>query len=407
MLARAHAFWFELPKTPAIVERFRQAKARDFVPVFEEKYGLPLERFFLISLGLWSAFQNQANNSASPLLVESEQYLVPQFGKEETAKALQLLTQSPEALASDLMGKPRQNWAIDSSLLKARPVIEVFPGKYACPDIGSLHRYLTDGIYFLLQSAYPDELFRQLFGYLFEGYIDSLIGSFGVESDLLTRSFWRSPKFVGSNDQACDGLLYDSELALVMEYKARLLTTREKYAGIPEVTWKGIGDILAKNSSGGKKGAFQLASSIRRMLAQEPAVSGKTQFRPTGKTTIIPVLVTYEDAMNIGAIRKGVDEKMRDTLTKDKVDSSRVGPLLILTIYDVEVLEALTHKNQWVEIIGGYAKYVQEHMDDPIATLGVYLSKCSFKSEDPGTSCLARGFAKAMKFAEERLAEKL
>ena len=81
--------------------------------------------------------------------------------------------------------------------------------------------------------------------------------------------------------------------------------------------------------------------------------------------------------------------------------------MLILTIYDIEVLEALTHKNQWVEIIGGYAKYVQEHIDDPIATLGVYLSKFGFKSEDPGTSCLARGFAKAVKFAEERLAEKL
>jgi hypothetical protein len=94
-------------------------------------------------------------------------------------------------------------------------------------------------------------------------------------------------------------------------------------------------------------------------------------------------------------------------LTKEKVDQGRIGPLLILTIYDIEVLEALTHRNQWAEIIRGYAKYVQEHIDDPIATLGVYLSKCSFKSEDPGTSSLAKAFTKAMAFAQERLAEKL
>jgi hypothetical protein len=94
-------------------------------------------------------------------------------------------------------------------------------------------------------------------------------------------------------------------------------------------------------------------------------------------------------------------------LKKGQVDPSRIEPLLILTISDIEVLEAKTHKSRWTEIIGGYAKYVQEHVDDPIATLGVYLSKGSFESEEPGTSSLARSFAKAITFAQERLPEKL
>src|SRR5262249_41114904 len=154
--------------------------------------------------------------------------------------------------------------------------------------------------------------------------------------------------------QVCDGLLHDRDLAVLMEYKARLLTTREKYAGVPEATWNGIDDILAKHKSGGKKGAFQLARSIRRMLAGESVVSGQSQFRPSAKTTMIPVLVTYEDAVGLGAIRRRVDGKLRDTLKSEGVDPTAVGPLLILTIQDIESLEALAHRNQWADVVRGY-----------------------------------------------------
>jgi hypothetical protein len=407
ILARAHRFWFDLPKTPAIAERFRQCKAQDFAAVFETKHALSLERFYLIAVSLWSGFQNHANNSASPLLLESDQYLVPHFGKDDTARAMAILSQSPEQLACDLFRLPRQNWAVDSSPLKAKPVIEVFPGKYACPDIGNLHRYLADGIYFRLQDAYAGDRFRELFGYLFEAYIDNLIGQFGIESDVLTRTFWPAPKFIGTNDQACDCLLRDTDLVLMMEYKARLLTTREKYAGIPEVTWKGIEDIVAKNASGGKKGAFQLASSIRRILAGESVVSGKTEFQNANTETIIPVIVTYEDAIGLGSVRRWADGKLRDALTKAGVDPAKVGPLLILTTHDIELLEALSHKNQWSDMIRGYAKYVQDHPDDPIATFGVFLSKNTFQAEEPGTSLLAKAFADALKFAEQHLPERV
>jgi hypothetical protein len=194
---------------------------------------------------------------------------------------------------------------------------------------------------------------------------------------------------------------------MVIEYKARLLTTREKYAGIPEATWKGIEDIAAKNASGGKKGAFQLANSIKRMLTGESVVSSQREFCPTDKTAILPVLVAYEDAIGLGSIRRGVDGKMRDALKKERVDPARVGPLLILTINDIEVLEAFTHKNQWVDMIRGYAKYVQDHPDDPMATFGIFLSKNNFQPEDPGTSFVAKAFSNALKFAAQRLPERI
>jgi hypothetical protein len=160
---------------------------------------------------------------------------------------------------------------------------------------------------------------------------------------------------------------------------------------------------ISKNASGGKKGAFQLASSIGRMLKGEVVVSGQSEFCPTEKTAIIPMLVAYEDAIGLGAIRRCVDEKLRAALKKEAVDLARIGPLLILTAHDIEVLEALAHKSQSVEMIGGYAKYVQAHPDDPMATFGIFLSKSNFQSEDPGTSVLAKAFSRALKFAEQHL----
>jgi hypothetical protein len=337
-------------------------------------------------------------------LLESNQYLVPYFGKEDTGRALALLSQSPDQLTCDLFGKPRQNWAIDSSPLKAKPVVEVFPGKFACPDIGNLHRFLVDGIYFLLQDAYEKGRFSQLFGYAFEEYVHDVIRQFAHESDVLVRTFYPSPKFVGTNDEVCDSILHGGKLLVMMEYKARLLTTRQKYAGIPEATWDGIEDILAKDQTRGKKGAFQLAKSIRRLLALEAFVVGKSKpFTVTNGIQIIPVVVVYEEAVGLGAIRRWADTRMREALMKENVDLARVGPLLVLTIHDIELLEALAIKQGWSDIIDGYVKYVLDHSTDPMATFSIFVSKQSYRSEDPGSSFIAKRFASAVAFAESKV----
>jgi hypothetical protein len=402
---RAHQFWFEISRTQEIAKRFRLSGVPDIARAFESKYQLTLERFYFIALSLWCRFHNHANTNETPLLFETEQYLVPYFGKDDTARAMAILSQSPDRLSRDVLSTPRQNWAVDLSLLKARPIVEVFPGKYACPDLAILYRYLTEGVYFLLQDAYDLNRFRELFGHLFESYIGNLIHNFAVASDLLIRTFWPSPKFIGSTDQACDGLLYDRDLAVLMEYKASQLSTRERYAGIPEATWKGIESIVAKDASGGKKGAFQLARTIRRILQGEAVASGHSKFCATVTTSVVPVLVTYDEGLSLGAIRRWADGKMRQALKKEGINTSQVGPLLILTIHDIERLEALSIKNSWTEIISGYAKYVQDHPDDPMATFGIYLSKSNFQTEERGTSFLAKAFENAMEFAKKGVAD--
>jgi hypothetical protein len=69
--------------------------------------------------------------------------------------------------------------------------------------------------------------FGQLFGYIFEKYVTGFFRRFSYEGDALVRTFYAAPRFQGKQEEAGDGILTWSRSALVMEYKTRLLTTRE------------------------------------------------------------------------------------------------------------------------------------------------------------------------------------
>ena len=404
VLARAYMLWFELQKQPAVIKHFRKRKVPLFAAAFEAKYSLSFERFFLIAMSLWSHYHNLAAGKASAVLVESDQYLVPHFGRDDVFRAMLLLAQTPDVLAQNAAKAKKEQWIDDSSLLMAHPLIEVFPGKYACPDLCYLHRFLTERIYFLLKDAYSDNRFQELFGHVFDEYIGTVIGQFGIENDRF-RTYWRSPKFVRTTAEACDGLLCTDEVALVMENKARLLMLQEKYAGVPELTWRGIQDIVGKPGSdrSDPKGVFQLARNIARMLNGEEMHTGRARIRLTGTQRVIPALVAYEDAVSLGAVRRWADARLREGLKEYGIDPEKVGQLIILNTHDIERLEALTHKSEWVKMITGYADYAKAHPDDPIATFDVFSLKASLPSEDPGASFLAKTFSQAIAFTQASL----
>ena len=148
------------------------------------------------------------------------------------------VSQTPDQFGIRLLSEPRQNWALDCTSLRKYPLLEVFPGKHACLDLSILYRCLDDKIYFLLQDAYPDQKFGQLMGYVFEEYFFRLLRRFTYEGDILVRTFYANPRFEGTNDEAGDALIFDDQTTVVMELKARLLTTRERFGGFTEITLK-------------------------------------------------------------------------------------------------------------------------------------------------------------------------
>src|SRR5262249_38570096 len=226
IMARAQCFWFDLPGEDRVKAKFSEMGVKSFDTAFADKYNLTLRDFFLVLFTLYIHFYVHTEETGTPLLTEERVYLWPTFGEETVRRALALISQTPDELALKLFSTPRQNWATDYTPLRGTPVLQVFDGRHACPDLGLLHRCLTDKIYFLLQDAYPDKAFGQLFGYVFEAYINRLVRRFAYDGDVLIRQFYPAPYFRGTDQEAGDAILRWERTALVMEYKSRLLPTR-------------------------------------------------------------------------------------------------------------------------------------------------------------------------------------
>lgn len=401
ILARAQSFWFDLPAAATVQHRVREMGVKDFDGAFAEKYGLPLREFFLILLSLYSGFGGHSLQSRSPLLLDETTYLRPCFSEENIRRVLSAVSQTPDELALKLLSEARQNWAMDFTPLRGTPVIQVFPGKYACPDQGLLYRCLIDAIYFLLHKAYPDGKFSQLFGYVFEEYVHRLVREFSYEGELLVRTFYAAPKFRGTTDEAGDGLLHWDDTAVLMEYKARLLTTREKYGAIREVTLKGIDDILAKDKAGGNKGVMQLAKNLARLLKGERVVSGPSDgLDLSGCPHIFPAVVAYEESVAMEAVRQQADAKLRAALKKLGADPDRVAPLLVLCVDDVEVLESLARKYNPRQVIHDYVDYTRRNPKDRAGSFRSYVCNHGYgKDRSCGDSLVERVFHKAMEEA--------
>jgi hypothetical protein len=363
VLARAQCFWFDLPTAVAVRARFEALGVPPFDEAFAAKYGLPLREFFLILYTLHLGFEAHALRDRNPLLRDEAAYLWPMFDREHVRLVLSLVSQTPDNLALKLLSTPRQNWATDCTPLREHPVIQVFEGKHACPDRNLLHRCLTDKVYFLLQKAYTDKAFSQLFGYIFEEYVTRFFRRFSSESDALVRTFYAAPRFQGKQEEAGDGILSWSRAALVMEYKARLLTTREKYGGVTEALLGGVEDIIGKE--GTKKGVYQLARVIKRLLAGERVVAGSPKALDLKDCPRIhPVLVTYEEALGLESVRQQAEAKFTAALQVDDEKRKQVGRLLILTVEEVEILAGLALRHCLEDVVGDYADYVTANPKD-------------------------------------------
>ncbi len=382
MLARAQCFWFDLPADPAVRGRFEELGVPDLDAAFAARYGLPLREFFLIMFTVHLGFQAHALREGGPLLLDEAVCLWPSFGKGNVRRALSLLSQTPDDLALTLLSTPRQNWATDATPLREHPIIQVFEGKHACPDLHLLHRCLTEKVYFLLQKAYSDKAFAQLFGYVFQEYIHRLFRRFAYDGDLLVRQFYASPRFQGKQDEAGDGIVVWPQSALVMEYKARLLTTREKYGGVTEITLGGVEDIVGKE--GTKKGVYQLAKVIRRLLGGERVVAGSPKsLELKDCPRIHPVLVTYEEAVGLESVRQQAEAKLTAALQVDRAPRTQVGRLLILTIEEVEILESLALRHCPEDIIRDYAAYLTANPKDRAGSFRSFVCNSPYNQNPP------------------------
>jgi hypothetical protein len=213
-----------------------------------------------------------------------------------------------------------------------------------------------------------------------------------------------------------------------MEYKARLLTTRQKYAGVTEVLLGGIEDIIGKEKP--KKGVYQLATVIRRLLAGEKVVAGSHKpldlkekgvyqlatvirrllagekvvagshkpFDLKDCQRIHPVLVTYEKGLGLEAVRQQAEAKFTATLQIDEQKRKQVGRLLILTIEEVELLETLALRHSLEEVIRDYADHLTANLLGQASSFRSFICNGQYNHNPPrsGETMVGDCFRRAM-----------
>ncbi|MCA9076656.1 MAG: hypothetical protein KDA93_16650 [Planctomycetaceae bacterium] len=369
-IGRAFHLWEYSVSSPEFTNALATRRLPSFESAFTEKYGVPLGEFLRFCVTLYIRFFGTFLSSpTNPLLLEvATDEALMKFDDKVRGVSLELISQSCEELTIKLM-RSRHLWPSDVTPLRERPLIEVERGKYCCPDLGLLTRSCIERVFFLLQDAYPPSRFREVFGSLFEAYVNWLLSKV-VTVTGKGRILLEAPTFVGTADQAADGILYWVESAAVMEYKAGLLTTRQRYAGIPDELLKGIESKVATE----KKGISQLAKNIARMISGENVQVESETFDLSSCRVFYPILVCFDESLGIHAVTKLLQRRLDAELEKRQVPSDRVGPLMLLSIHDFENFVTAGASLSMEHILREYGAHLRSQPRDYTATFSGVLS---------------------------------
>lgn len=382
-IARGWTFWLESLADPDVRREFEKLNiGRDFEDVFARHYGISLREFLLITVGFY--FHFLSSTLKRPVAANLIDASVPSdglFSDADKSTALSLLARRIDEMPPFLLGAPRQSWAMDYAPLMAKPLLEVLESKYACPDLSHLLAFFVDGIYWLLNEAANNADWKKFFGSIYESYCNRLIGSFTVASESLVTTFYRSPKFRGTEDQVCDGLILWPSIAVLCEYKSSRFNSRQRSGVQMDETVAAIESSVGSD----KKGIGQLSKTISRILSGEKINARNSNVDIGTNQVLVPVVIWYEESAGNHAVRNFLQEGLTRRLKELRVDLSRVKPLVLFTTHDFEVFERLTHQIGAEQLMGDYVKFLERFPRDPTSMFHVYAyQKYSGRPWPPG-----------------------
>src|SRR4029453_12722288 len=208
------------------------------------------------------------------------------------------------------------------------------------PDLHMFRDFFIRGVFELLIDASPEV--KDVFGFVFEGYIERLITSFAPRTTLVNTYF--SPVwFVGEQEETCDGILAWNSIAVLMECKTNILTSRQRYAMLADETVKAIDAQLANFKKGGRKGVGQLGPNIARIIAGAKIHSQGQNIDLSTCRKLYPALIVSHEVLGHHAVRVHLQRRIVEWFEAEGIDRTRIGHVLLFTIRDMEMFELLAH----------------------------------------------------------------
>lgn len=385
IICRSICMWLDMQNDAVVQSKMaRIGLKKSLDQSFSDAHGLSLRDFMCILMTAYSACKMGASLDPPEIaLLEPAVISGMPYSLEKVGTAIALAGIAPDALAPALMAS-RESWATDFTVLRGKPLLEIFPDKYACADEGIFTLFFMDGIYDLLENILSKGTFRELFGTMFEQYINHLFESFLYSGTSLVRQFATSPKYAGENTQAADGIALLGRTIVLMEYKGGMLTKRQKYGTNVEETIKGLNGLLARFGDG-KKGVGQLVDNLERLLRGDKIHTDGNRIDIPADTVIIPTLVVYDDCLGIHAIRNHLDGILQSAVEERGLIKNRIGPLVVLTTRDVEGLQEFSTRRDVSAIISDYCEHLAKFPGDMAGSFHGFLLQ-GYRSVNPRES---------------------
>lgn len=232
-----------------------------------------------------------------------------------------------------MLNAPRPtDWRFDFVPFKAKPLIEVRPDKFLCPDIGFLIEKMHSGVYWSIFEGLTERERPRLFsawGVLFEEYVNWFLSDRRFATPLL---FYSSPKWPGGAE-CFDGAFIEDSRFLPMEYKGGFLKIEARYSGNPQAFESDLDLKIGE-------GCQQLARKIEALFNADPMKRKMLKDLPLDHVTrVIPVLVVQDHILRGPFINWRLNKIFNDRIDRTQLHSGvAVDPLNLVGIHELETM---------------------------------------------------------------------
>jgi hypothetical protein len=224
------------------------------------------------------------------------------------------------------------DWRFAFTPFRSKPLLEVVPNKFFCPELGFLVEKMHSGVYWAINDGLPRGRRPHLFaawGLLFEEYANWFLSGCTFKQAL---SFVPAPQF-SDGTESFDGMFIADNRLVPMEYKGGFLNLGARYSGDPSAF---EADLDLKIG----KGCEQLARKIQALFNRREQKRRRLQTCSLGGITrIIPVLVVQDHILRGPLVNWLLNRKFNKLIDRAQLRSGVVvDPLTVVSIHELETM---------------------------------------------------------------------
>ncbi len=144
----------------------------------------------------------------------------------------------------------------------------------------------------------------------------------------------------------------------------------------------------------GKKGIEQLGHNIDQLVRGKRVISDGAEANLDDYKTIYPVLVLYEESLSLHAVRTYMQGNLTKELSSRGTPTERIGPLVLLTVRDLELLTSIAKSHTVESVFSSYSDHLSKSPNEHLGSFGGFLRSRYMTNDHATTSVTGRAHTK-------------